>query len=175
MADNISNSVEAAEPKPIPVETLLQKLINFLVLVVGNLVLMAISSIIINNFQNPDPQTTLPLGFITLNIPDILVEPRQSVFMGATVLYLTALSSFPTPPHEDPFQAMMLVASTGSFAVSSALKKGDESWKLFALEKKGPLAAVVLFTLVLSLIGHTIIRAFNGKGSKAAVQEKKEN
>ena len=95
----------------------------------------------------------------------MFTSPTFYLVCAAVVLYLSALSSFPTPPNEDPYQPFILGAAVAAACVWVGFWEGalggTEYW--VKIRRVVPVAGLV--GLIGSLVAHKVGREVTkGKG-----------
>src|SRR4051794_14892826 len=103
----------------------------------------------------------------------MITHPTFPVVLFACIFYGSALSSFPNPPHDDPYQGYFLTAG----GVAGYLGATNYGWDdKFVMVLKSFVPTTVTVALVISLVFHAVLRRVQEPGvedAQAGVNKKK--
>jgi len=183
------------KPAPVPIVSLRQKVSNFLVLIAGNILMMVMATLAIYNYDNPAPivhvctsslpsfplalpsanifgYLKLPLPYPLSEVPPMFTNPTFYLVLAAVVLYLSALSSFPTPPNEDVYQPYILGAAVAGACVWIGYWEGALGGADYWVKIRRVVPVAGLVGLVGSLVGHKIGRVLDKGRPRGAIKMK---
>jgi len=88
----------------------------------------------------------------------MFVNPTFYLFVAALVLYISALSSFPTPPNEDAYQPFILVGAIAAACVWVGYWEGAQGGADYWVKIRRVVPVAGLVALIASLVAHKLGR-----------------